>query len=113
MKELGNALHSFFQKKFQCSGETIVTRKFFYDLARLPSLFNLLRSKDKDGTYEILFETDAYNERRFKYLYVATGLSKRKFLMSRRINHVDGSHLKGVFGGMMLGSAFQVDLISL
>ncbi|XP_033129359.1 uncharacterized protein LOC103848092 [Brassica rapa] len=71
--------------------------------SRLPSYFEQISLANPDSITAI--ELDSIN--RFKYIFLAFGASIKGFKYQRRVIVVDGTHLSGKYGGVMLVAAAQ------
>ncbi|XP_056866447.1 uncharacterized protein LOC130512453 [Raphanus sativus] len=71
--------------------------------SRLPSYLEQISIANPDSITAI--ELDS--EKRFKYLFLSFGASIKGFKYQRRVIVVDGTHLSGKYGGVMLVAAAQ------
>jgi len=71
--------------------------------SRLPSYLEQISLANPDSITAI--ELDSIN--RFKYLFLSFGASIKGFKYQRRVIVVDGTHLNGKYGGVMLVAAAQ------
>ncbi|KAL0838190.1 hypothetical protein Bca101_090080 [Brassica carinata] len=71
--------------------------------SRLPSYLEQISLANPDSITAI--ELDSIN--RFKYLFLSFGASIKGFKYQRRVIVVDGTHLSGKYGGVMLVAAAQ------
>jgi hypothetical protein len=77
--------------------------QFWNQMARLPGYIAAARVGDPGGTYEL----DISSGSRFESVYIASSFSRKFWQHSRRIAVMDGTHMKHIFGGVLLTSCVK------
>lgn len=75
--------------------------------AKLPDYLNKLVTSNPGSLVELLTEPHENGGHRFKYLFVALNASIKGYEYMRKVVVVDGTHLKGKYGGCLITTSTQ------
>lgn len=75
--------------------------------AKLPDYLNKLVTSNPGSLVELLTEPHENGGHRFKYLFVALDASIKGYEYMRKVVVVDGTHLKGKYGGCLITTSTQ------
>lgn len=75
--------------------------------AKLPDYLNKLVTSNPGSLVELLTEPHENGGHRFKYLFVALNASIKGYEYMRKVVVVDGTHLKGKYGGCLITASAQ------